>query len=140
MPIPHIVVLAAHLLFPTPMPIDFSLMTPNTALAQPAPGDSTAAEPYTRDTSPGPAARRGRGITVSGAPAIQGYGTDIPLSFAVRQIVPPGFKVVFDPGVQHDRTVSWVGGKPWRTVLQDALRPLGLRLEVTGQTARLLQR
>ena len=140
MPNPYVVVLAAHLLFPTPLPIDFSLMTPNGAPAQSARGDSADAVPPARATSPNPPARRVRSGPLSDQAVIQGYGADIPLSFAVRQIVPRAFQVAFGPGVERDRTVSWVGGKPWRTALQDAVRPLGLRVEVTEQTARLLQR
>lgn len=140
MPNPYVVVLAAHLLFPTLLPIDFSLMAPNGAPAQSARGDSTEAAPPAHATSPNPPARPGRSSPPPAQAVIQGYGTDIPLSFAVRQIVPRAFQVVFGPGVERDRTVSWVGGKPWRTALQDAVRPLGLRVEVTGQTARLLQR
>ena len=66
-------------------------------------------------------------------PAAVGFGTDIPLSIAVRQIVPAGWAVRYGEGVERDTTVNWVGGKPWPDALRDAIRPAGLRLVFASQ-------
>ena len=68
---------------------------------------------------------------------MQGYGTDIPLSFAVRQIVPKGIRVIYGPDVTPETPVSWSGGKAWSEVLRDSLKPRRLRLLLAGQTATI---
>ena len=65
-------------------------------------------------------------------PALSGFGDRVPLSFAVRQIVPAGFEVAFAEAVDQDSPVDWKGGRPWRATLADALRPLGLVVSVAG--------
>ena len=57
-----------------------------------------------------------------------GFGHDVPLAFACRQIVPPGVKVTYGPGANPDMRVSWKGGEAWNRVLRKAIKPLGLRL------------
>ena len=49
-----------------------------------------------------------------------GFGKDIPLSMAVKQIIPPEYKVHIDYGL-GDKLVSWSGGEEWQKVLADAL-------------------
>ena len=65
-------------------------------------------------------------------PALVGFGTHVPLRFAVRQIVPARFQVAFGETVDRDAPVDWKGGKAWRPTLSDALRPLGLTASVVG--------
>ena len=65
-------------------------------------------------------------------PALAGFGDQIPLRFAVRQIVPARFQVAFGETVDSDTPVDWKGGKAWRPTLSDALRPLGLTASVVG--------
>jgi hypothetical protein len=60
-----------------------------------------------------------------------GFGNRIPLSFAVRQIVPPAVKVTYGPGADPAALVDWRGGQGWNRVLLDAVKPLGLRLVMT---------
>jgi hypothetical protein len=67
-------------------------------------------------------------------PALTGFGDRIPLSFAVRQIVPAGFQVAFGETVDRDAPVDWKAGKPWRATLADAVRPLGLAVSMAGAT------
>lgn len=55
-----------------------------------------------------------------------GFGEEVPLNFAVRQIVPPGVPVRYGPGADASGLVTWRGGAPWPQVLQAAVRPLGL--------------
>jgi len=63
---------------------------------------------------------------------ISGFGDQVPLIFAVRQIVPANFQVAYADGVQRDATVDWKGGEPWRATLADAVRPLGLAVTISG--------
>jgi hypothetical protein len=65
-------------------------------------------------------------------PPLQGFGHQIPLTFAVRQIVPAHFQVGFAGAVQKDAAVDWKGGDSWRETLADAVRPLGLVITVSG--------
>jgi hypothetical protein len=59
---------------------------------------------------------------------VYGFGREIPLAFAVRQIVPPLVKVTWGLGVDMTALVDWQGSRPWNAVLRDTVRPLGLRL------------
>jgi hypothetical protein len=63
---------------------------------------------------------------------LQGFGHQIPLTFAVRQIVPAHFQVAFADAVQKDAEVDWKGGDSWRATLAKAVRPLGLVITVNG--------
>ena len=65
-------------------------------------------------------------------PALNGFGNQVPLSFAVRQIVPAPYQVAFAESVDKAVPVDWKGGKPWRAALSDAIRPLGLTVSVAG--------
>jgi hypothetical protein len=58
----------------------------------------------------------------------RGFGVRVPLSFAVRQIVPATINVTYGAGVDPDALVDWRGGRSWRVVLADAAKPLGLRV------------
>lgn len=64
----------------------------------------------------------------------KGYGNNVPLEFAARQIVPTTVRLRFGTGVDRDALVTWRGDAPWNHVLTNAVRPLGLRV-VTGATA-----
>jgi hypothetical protein len=67
----------------------------------------------------------------------EGFGDKVPLSFAVRQIVPKAVKVSFGPGADPTAVVDWKGGRPWNQVLRDAVAPLGLRLVMTNMAVEI---
>ena len=71
-----------------------------------------------------------RAASTVAIPIAHGFGVDVPLGFATRQIVPGRVKVTFGPGVDHAALVDWKGGRPWVETLQAAVRPLGLRVVV----------
>ena len=83
----------------------------------------------TPDNSPDPASPRFK--------LAYGFGNRIPLSFAVRQIVPPAVKVTYGHGADPNALVDWKGGQGWNRVLLDAVRPLGLRLVMTHMAVEL---
>jgi hypothetical protein len=58
----------------------------------------------------------------------QGFGDQVPLRFAVQQIVPKAVKVTYGAGVDPDAVVDWKGGQRWNWVLAHAVTPLGLKL------------
>jgi hypothetical protein len=67
----------------------------------------------------------------------EGFGSDLPLVMAIRQIVPAKYGFVFDEGVDLSSKVSWQGGKAWDAVLQDALVPVGLSASVRGDVVSI---
>jgi hypothetical protein len=81
------------------------------------------------DNSPDPASTRFK--------LAYGFGKRIPLSFAVRQIVPAAVKVTYGPGADSDALVDWKGGQAWSRVLLDAVKPLGLRLVMTHMAVEI---
>lgn len=71
---------------------------------------------------------------------VEGFGKDIPLAIALRDIVPANYAYVFSPKDIAGFKISWRGGKPWKDVLQLALTPYNLfatangnQLVITGQ-------
>lgn len=65
-------------------------------------------------------------------PLIAGFGNDIPLAFALRQIVPAGVLIVTAPSIDtHHIIVSWRGGVPWNTALETSLAAAGLSATIT---------
>jgi hypothetical protein len=71
-------------------------------------------------------------------PVLAGFGAQVPLRFAVRQIVPSSYEVAYGDAVDRDALVDWKGGKPWRATLADAVSPLGLTVSVVGSTVAIL--
>ena len=111
----------------TPALADFQLRS-GTAAAQGNP------QLMLNDTSRGEPA-----LPVSRFKVAQGFGNDVPMSFAARQIVPASVSVRFGKGVDPAAAVSWRGGAPWNRVLAAAVRPLGLQI-FTGATTVLISR
>ena len=70
-------------------------------------------------------------------PSAIGFGRDVPLRYAVMQIVPAGWTVRYGAGVDQDRLVDWSGGKAWPVVLRATVQPLGLRVAVSGTTVTI---
>lgn len=58
---------------------------------------------------------------------IEGFGVDMPMALALRQIVPAEYAYSFNSEINLGALLSWEGGKPWDEVLDDALTPLGVK-------------
>ena len=59
-----------------------------------------------------------------------GFGNNVPLSMATSQIIPKGcWKVNIDNGLES-RAISWVGGKPWDEVLEDAIHQKAMAISI----------
>lgn len=98
------------------------LPPPNVPLGRPAPVSASVVLPMAASPAAG------------GFQRVEGFGRDVPLALAMRQIVPPGYAFSFDQGVDPGRRVSWTGGAPWNEVLQNALAPSGLGVGIDGAT------
>ena len=68
-----------------------------------------------------------------------GYGNNVPLDFAARQIVPMSVRLRFAANVDRDALVTWRGNAPWNHVLTAALRPLGLRVLIGATEVTILR-
>jgi hypothetical protein len=68
---------------------------------------------------------------------VQGFGENIPLSFARRQILPPNVKVIYGTGADPGMLVTWKGSDTWPRVLSSAIKPLGLHMVQSGVTLRI---
>lgn len=114
-----------------PARAEFQIAPPRLDTGAPARANPQPIVPYT-DVPPSTAAavRRPRLAASPAVPIALGFGRQVPLAFATRQIVPAGVKVTFGPEVEQDVLVDWSGGRPWIDALRVAARPLGLRVSV----------
>jgi len=64
---------------------------------------------------------------------IEGFGIEMPIALALRQIVPPEYAYSFSKDVNPGARMSWEGGKPWNEVLGDALTPIGIKAFIHGK-------
>ncbi|NBX66763.1 MAG: hypothetical protein EBQ96_07195 [Proteobacteria bacterium] len=83
------------------------------------------------------ALENGQSAGYSSYAVADGFGRDLPLVMAIRQIVPSQFGFVFDDGIDLNSRVSWRGGRPWDVVLQETLSPLGLGASVRGNVVSI---
>lgn len=65
-------------------------------------------------------------------PVLDGFGKDIALVLALRDIVPAGYALSFSNPSDAGKRISWRGGKVWHDVLNDALAPIGLTHAMSG--------
>lgn len=125
----------AALMTTSPAQADFALLPPASDLAPAAASSDSGLTAPAGKTAPEPSRPPAAKHTVSRIPSqtartARGFGTQIPLSFAVRQIVPSSFAVVYGRGTDRNTRVDWSGGRPWPRVLQAVVRPLGLHLTI----------
>ena len=70
---------------------------------------------------------------VADLPVLEGFGKEIPLALALRDIVPSQYAYAFNNSADAGLLVSWRGGKPWQDVLNDALESHNLISAVQDQ-------
>jgi hypothetical protein len=61
-----------------------------------------------------------------GDDVVRGFASQVPLTLALRQILPAAYSFSLDQDVDMDTQVSYKGGKPWRETLGDVLGSVGL--------------
>lgn len=70
--------------------------------------------------------------STSGGQIVQGFGSGVPLTLALRQVLPPDYSFNVDPSVDMGTLVSYKGGKPWRETLALMLAAAELEGQVQG--------
>ncbi|PZP57321.1 MAG: hypothetical protein DI586_00635 [Micavibrio aeruginosavorus] len=65
---------------------------------------------------------------------VEGFGKDIPLAVAMRQIAPPNYAVSYDAGVDQGKPVTWNGGSVWTAVVSEMLKGGKLHASLSGNT------
>jgi len=101
------------------------MQQPSAMAATPAP--STAPTPTAASTptaAPTP--------SMNGYDMAVGFGKNLPLVTALRQVVPNDYAYVLNDDVPMGKTVSWDGGRPWNVVLNEMIEPLGLKSNIDG--------
>lgn len=68
---------------------------------------------------------------------VDGFGRRIPLSIALKQIVPNNYVYKFDAGVTPKTKVSWQGGDSWVNVLNEMLDSSNLSGRLDGNVIRI---
>ncbi|MDH5722452.1 MAG: TcpQ domain-containing protein [Alphaproteobacteria bacterium] len=63
---------------------------------------------------------------------IEGFGSDMPLVLALRQIVPSKYAYSIGKDINLGQKVSWEGEKPWNDVLTSTLTPIGISYNIKG--------
>jgi hypothetical protein len=66
-----------------------------------------------------------------------GFGKKVPLAIALRQIIPQEYEFTHGEGVNLNKSVNWSGGRVWSEVLSDAIKPLGLKATLAGDTVMI---
>ena len=121
---------------------DFSMDSAKNNAAAPA---ADAADP---GPSPGPTHRARKRLRAHPASSARpspseaqalasGFGAQVPLAFAIRQMAPDGFEVILEPAADPNALVDWRGGRPWTQALADAVQPLGLEVSLHEKTVTI---
>ena len=71
---------------------------------------------------------------IPNAGVVDGFGKQVPLVVALRQILPERYSFAHGDGVDLSQSVDWNGGRPWPEVLQSALGSIGLSAVITADT------
>ena len=64
-------------------------------------------------------------VGTASAESFSGFGQDIPLESAAKQIVPEGWSVDFGDGVDRKAAVSWSAASDWKSALSSAVARKG---------------
>jgi len=111
------------------VPVDFTIEGT-------APTPATIQAPVALAPPESPVVRGGkpRSPLHTGATIAVGFGRNVPLEFAVRQVAPRWVRVSYGESVDRQVRISWRGGRPWNLVLSGVLTPLGLHMTMSGRT------
>lgn len=60
------------------------------------------------------------------ADPVRGFGRDVPMAAAMRQVVPDGWSVSYGVGVDSNQHVNWRGAEDWRQVVDRMATSRGL--------------
>lgn len=121
----------------TLMPVEApaTVVPPESQAASPSPSASVSlvtGQPVASSAPPAPA--HAGTASPGGDRVVDGFGKQVPLIVALRQILPPAYGFAHRDGVDLTQSVDWKGGRPWQQVLTEALTPVGLKAAVTADT------
>lgn len=120
-----------------PMPEKQSL-APAMAAPVPAPVTTTTTQTVQWNDAPPMAITAPAPQTAPAAPKnpdiIEGFGRDVPLSIATRQMVPSSYVVQYGQNVDPNMSVTWSGGRLWKDALIDSLDEKNLKATIVGDT------
>jgi hypothetical protein len=77
-------------------------------------------------------------IKPSDSELVQGFANSVPLSVALRQVLPDQYGFSVSPDINMNLPVSWKGGAPWRVVVKDMLAPQGLMIKEQGELIHIV--
>lgn len=100
--------------------------SPPAVVAEPVPAPPSPAVVAAPVVTPVVAPKQEAAAVPDDGAVVKGFGKDLPLVLVLKQIVPKDHVFAFESGVDPSTRVSWKGGKGWRAVLNDTLRPVGL--------------
>ncbi len=66
-----------------------------------------------------------------------GFGSDLPLVTALRQIIPSDYSYVLDKNIAVGQTVSWNGGQEWPVVLENTLAQVGMTSQINDTVVNI---
>lgn len=72
------------------------------------------------------------------APIVRGFADKVPLSVALRQVLPEGTGFSVAQDVSLGTLVSWKGGASWQKVAADMLEPIGLTFQEKGGLVQIV--
>ncbi len=67
------------------------------------------------------------------AEPVRGFGRDVPMSAAMRQVVPDGWSVSYGVGVDAEQHVNWRGAEDWRQVVDGVAASRGLTVSYEAE-------
>lgn len=108
---------------PTAM-VDPQTLPPIPTLSAPTPAPAPIKAPVAAPTVP-------EKPLDQGAP-VRGFANKVPLSVALRQVLPPEVGYSLAQDVSLGTVVSWKGDAPWREVMKNMLSPAGLSFKEQG--------
>jgi hypothetical protein len=123
-----VIVVAGAVALSSATPVDFRLVGPVSAVIQPSPLQPDVSIAHSVQSVHKPA------VVIA-----RGFGHDVPLEFAVRQVVPPRMRVTYGESVDRQIRVSWDGGKAWDEVLRGVVAPLGLHFVMSPTAVRITE-
>lgn len=69
---------------------------------------------------------------------VKGFGNDLPLVSAVRQIVPTNMPFSFGENIEMGTPVSWEGGQTWQKTLEGIASQNNMRVEYSDNLVRIV--
>jgi len=81
-------------------------------------------------------------LALAATPALasfDGFGKDIPLESAAKQIVPDGWSVDYGPGVDSKAAVSWNSASDWQSALRTAVARKGYEAQIGSSSVMIVK-